>query len=236
MRLDRFISKNTEYGNQEIRQLIACGRVQVDSKVVTSPRVDVTSFTHVVVDSKILQATKPYYFMLHKPKGCVSATKDEKHKTVIDLFNETFKDQLHISGRLDFNTSGLMLLTNDGVWSRSISQPNSNIPKTYLVETEDPITAEYQTTFNQGIYFSYEDITTQPADLEIFTERTARLTIYEGKYHQVKRMFGYFNNKVVGLHRECIGSLALDEQLRAGEYRELTHDELTAFNVRSNEF
>jgi pseudouridine synthase len=145
--------------------------------------------------------------MLHKPMGCVSATSDPQHRTVLDLLPPAWRDDLHIAGRLDFNTTGLMILTNDGQWSRRLTQPQTKLPKVYHVETEDEIGEHYVAKFREGFYFAFEDLTTQPAQLDILGPREARLAIVEGRYHQVKRMFGHFNNKVVGLHRESMGMI-----------------------------
>mgnify|MGYP000330197722 CR=1 FL=1 len=113
-------------------------------------------------------------------------------------------------GRLDLNSEGLLLLTNDGKWSRQLTLPDEEHAKVYLVETAEDIAAETAETFSKGIYFGYEDLTTGPAELELLGERRARLTIYEGKYHQVKRMFHAVGNRVVSLHREKVGPIALD--------------------------
>jgi 16S rRNA pseudouridine516 synthase len=163
---------------------------------------------------------------LHKPAGCVSATRDPQHPTVLDLIHEPDKDELHIAGRLDFNTTGLMLITNDGSWSRRLTQPQTKLPKVYYVETEQDIGPEYAIKFNEGLYFAFEDLTTQPAGLELLEPKCARLSIVEGRYHQVKRMFGHFDNKVLRLHRERMGSLVLDDTLKPGEYRPLTDEEI----------
>ena len=122
-----------------------------------------------------------------------------------------------------------MLITNDGHWSRRLTQPQTKLPKVYYVETEHEITAEYADTFLKGIYFAYEQLTTLPAHLEQLGPRRARLSIVEGRYHQVKRMFGHFNNKVVHLHRERIGPLVLDCQLAPSQYRPLTDAEILLF-------
>jgi len=159
--------------------------------------------------------------MLNKPKGVVSATKDGKHSTVLDLIQHPQKNELHIAGRLDFNTTGLVLLTNDGAWSRKISLPEKKIVKTYYVTLAKPLSHEYTYLFQKGIYFAYENITTQPAHLEILSEYTARLSLVEGKYHQVKRMFGFLKNNVLALHRSSVGNFSLDG-LEVGKSRIIT--------------
>ncbi|WP_278938090.1 pseudouridine synthase [Pseudomonas helleri] len=227
MRVDRFLSNLPQFNRQQARLLLIEKRVRVDGQIVSDPHHDIREFSRIELDEHVLQAGKPArYFMLHKPPGCVSATQDPEHPTVLDLLNEDDKHDLHIAGRLDFNTSGLMLITNDGHWSRHLTQPQTKLPKVYYVETEQDITDAYITRFEQGVYFAYEDLTTLPATLELLGPRSARLSIIEGRYHQVKRMFGYFDNKVVRLHRESIGPLMLDSRLAPGEYRALTPEEV----------
>ncbi len=164
--------------------------------------------------------------MLHKPIGVVSATVDAEHQTVIDLIGDPDKASLHLVGRLDRNTSGLMLLTNDGRWSKILMDPERKVPKVYLVETREPIPPEAVAAFAAGFYFHTEDLTTRPAHLEILGERRARLTIHEGRYHQVKRMFHRIENRVVKLHRESVGSIILSDDLAPGEWRMLHPDEI----------
>ncbi|MDR9862938.1 MULTISPECIES: pseudouridine synthase [Pseudomonas] len=230
MRVDRFLSNLPRYNRQQVRLLLVEKRVRVDGKVVIDPHSEVLQFSRVEVDEEVLQLGKPTrYFMLHKTPGCVSATRDPQHPTVLDLMDEPDKGDLHIAGRLDFNTTGLMLITNDGTWSRRLTQPQTKLPKVYYVETEQDISAEYALKFAEGIYFAFEDLTTQPAQLELLGSRSARLSIVEGRYHQVKRMFGFFNNKVLRLHRESMGPLLLDNALKPGEYRALRTEEIHLF-------
>lgn len=226
-RLDRFISQNSTFKLSDVRLLIAQKRILVDGQVAHSIQQKITQFTHVVLDGLCLQDNQPVYLLLNKPQGVVSATKDLKHSTVLDLLEHPQKSELHIVGRLDFNTTGLVLLTSDGAWSRKISLPETKLPKTYEVTLAERVTTEYIKVFREGIYFAYEDITTQPAELEIVSEYRARLSLVEGKYHQVKRMFGYFQNEVLALHRASVGPLTL-AGLELGQSRELTADELAA--------
>ncbi|MCK3849930.1 MULTISPECIES: pseudouridine synthase [Pseudomonas] len=227
MRVDRFLSNLPRFNRKQVRVLLVERRVTVDGVAVSDPHHEVREFSRVCVDDEVLQAGKPArYFMLHKPQGCVSATADPVHPTVLDWLSEPDKHELHIAGRLDFNTTGLLLITNDGQWSRRLTQPQTKLPKVYLVETEQDIGPEYAATFAAGLYFAFEDLTTQPAELELIGPRTARLSIIEGRYHQVKRMFGHFDNKVIGLHRERMGPLVLDSALARGHYRPLTDDEI----------
>lgn len=227
MRIDRFLSNLPRFNRQQVRLLLVQRRVTVDGVAVHDRHHPVSEFSQVEVDGELLQAARPArYFMLHKPMGCVSATVDPQHPTVLDLLDEPDKHELHIAGRLDFNTSGLLLITNDGQWSRRLTQPSTHLGKRYYVETEQPISDEYATTFQQGIYFAFEDLTTQPAQLDLLTSHSAHLTLVEGRYHQVKRMFGFFQNKVLRLHRETMGPLVLDPALAPGQYRPLRAEEI----------
>ncbi|WP_339483312.1 pseudouridine synthase [Pseudomonas sp. RL_5y_Pfl2_73] len=227
MRVDRFLSNLPRFNRQQVRLLLVERRVRIDGQTVSDPHAPVREFSRVEVDDQVLQAGRPArYFMLHKPPGCVSATRDPQHPTVLDWLDEPDKDDLHIAGRLDFNTTGLMLITNDGTWSRRLTQPQTKLPKVYYVETEQIIAAEYADTFARGLYFAFEDLTTQPAELTLQGPRSARLSIVEGRYHQVKRMFGHFNNKVLRLHRERMGPLTLDAHLEPGQYRALSPEEV----------
>lgn len=225
-RLDRFISQHLQVNRKHVRVMLARGEVLVDGVVARDIDQVVDEFSHIVCNEKVLQALSPVYLMLHKPVGVVSATRDDKHRTVLDLINREDKQQLHLVGRLDLNTSGLLLLTNDGRWSSGLMSPEHKVEKQYLVTLANPITQDYIAAFQEGMYFGYEDITTKPAKLEIVSEYQACVTLTEGRYHQIKRMFGRFRNPVVGLHRESIGKLVLDSQLEAGQSRELTSDEL----------
>ena len=227
MRLDRFLGNLPCYNRQQVRLLLIQRRARVDGEIVTDPLHPVREFSRVEVDEQVHQAGRPTrYLMLHKPAGCVSATHDRQHRTVLDLLPEELRADLHIAGRLDYNTTGLMILTNDGQWSRRLTQPRTKLPKVYRVHTEDEIGVHYIDKFREGFYFAFEDLTTLPAQLDILAPREARLAIVEGRYHQVKRMFGYFQNKVVGLHRERMGPIELDPTLAPGEFRALSSAEI----------
>ncbi|MFG0411710.1 pseudouridine synthase [Pseudomonas sp. NY5710] len=227
MRLDRFLANLPHCNRQQARLMLAQRRVRLDGQVISDPLAEVREFSRVQLDEQLLQAGRPArYLMLHKPAGCVSATQDPQHPTVLELLPAALRADLHIAGRLDFNTTGLMILTNDGQWSRRLTQPATKLPKQYLVETEDEIAEHYVAKFREGFYFAFENLTTQPAQLDILGPRQARLAIVEGRYHQVKRMFGFFDNKVVGLHRESMGAIRLDPGLAPGAFRPLTPEEI----------
>lgn len=230
-RLDRFLRANANINRRHVREVLARGRVSVDGIVATDINQVIDIFSHVTLDDETLQKNQRRYVMLNKPMGVVSATTDKKNKTVIDLLDFDYKEQLHIVGRLDFNSTGLLLLSNDGAWSRDLTSPEGKVAKRYTVGLENPILDSeketYIQTFQNGMYFEFEDITTLPAGLNILDSHTAEVTLIEGRYHQIKRMFGRFNNKVVTLHRDSIGNLSLDERLSQGESRELTVSEVS---------
>lgn len=231
-RLDRFLCKFPQFNKRSVRLLLAQQRVLINDNIETSSDCLIDYFTKVEVDGVVLQNNTPHYVMLHKPIGVVCATTDTKHKTVIDLLENDYKAQLHIVGRLDLNTSGLVLLTDDSRWSERLTQPESKVEKRYIVTLANPINEDYAQAFEQGMYFPYEDITTKPAKFTKLSTFQAEVRLVEGRYHQIKRMFGRFRNPVVALHRHSIGSLALDEQLTVGQNRELTASEVkTIFDL-----
>ena len=214
-------------GRNQARQRVVERRVTVDGVPAAQHDLEVTRFSRVELDGRIVQAPERLlHLMMHKPVGVVSATSDAEHRTVIDLIDDPDKASLHLVGRLDRNTSGLVLLTNNGRWSKPLMDPSRKIPKVYLVETRDPIPAEAIAAFAAGFYFHTEDLTTRPADLEILGERRARLTLHEGRYHQVKRMFHRIGNRVTALHRKSVGGIVLPDELKPGEWRALTPEEI----------
>ena len=233
-RLDRFISCRMGISRRDVRQLLIHGRIAVDNCTASDMNQPIEQFSRVTLDNEVLQANTALYIMLNKPAGVVSATRDVQHKTVVDLLNTEGKEDLHIVGRLDFNSTGLLLLTNDGAWSRRLTSPQYKIAKNYLVTVENPITADYIQAFAQGMHFPYEDIQTQPAQLHISSQFTAEVTLTEGRYHQIKRMFGRFQNPVLALHRTSVGNIVLDPSLAPGESRGLTDTEIGCFQASNN--
>jgi 16S rRNA pseudouridine516 synthase len=236
MKLDRLLAKHDAMGRTRARSLIAAGRVQVDGSVTRWNDHEVDRFKEVALDGGIIQkGRRLLHLMLHKPVGVVSATSDAEHPTVIDLIDDPDRHTLHLVGRLDRNTSGLILLTNDGRWSKPLMAPETKVPKVYLVETRDPIPSSAVEAFAAGFHFHTEDLTTRPAALEILGEREARLTLHEGRYHQIKRMFHRIGNRVAKLHRESIGAISLLPELGPGQWRMLTKEEIAGAAGREPE-
>lgn len=231
-RLDKLLSQHCNVSKGDVRLMLAQKRVLVDGKVAEDIGMRVNKFSQVTLDDALIYGQQAYYIMLHKPVGVVCATIDKQHKTVIDLLDYEFKHELHIVGRLDLNTSGLVLLTNDSRWSEAITSPDKKVEKVYQVTLQNELTQEYIQAFSEGMYFGFEDIITKPAKLEIIDKNIAEVRLTEGKYHQIKRMFGRFRNPVIKLHRSQIGEIFLDSTLSIGESRKLTAAEITAFNCQ----
>jgi 16S rRNA pseudouridine516 synthase len=225
-RLDKFLISHLSLSKREVRLMLAQKRVHVDGQFALDIAAQINKFSLIEIDGNTLQKNDSIYIMLNKPIGVISATKDKSHKTVIDLISHPQKAMLHIVGRLDLNTSGLILLTNDSQWSEKLTQPKSKVAKVYHVTVQNKLTTDYIYAFEQGMYFDYEDITTKPAKLIILSDYTAQVSLTEGRYHQIKRMFGRFQNPVTKLHRSKVGNLSLDPILTVGDSRSLSSEEV----------
>lgn len=227
MKLSRILSNRNGVSRRHANFLIASGRVAVNDVTCRDPAAEVDRFSSVRIDGEIIREAAPcHYLMLHKPAGFLSATLDDTHRTVMELIAPDLREDLHIAGRLDRASTGLLILTNDGRWSRQLTEPRIKIPKVYRVSTAYPISPETPHRFAEGIWFEFEQLTTSPAHLDLLGPCEARVTIYEGRYHQVKRMFHAVSNRVTALHRERVGNIRLDQTLSEGEYRSLTDEEL----------
>lgn len=230
-RLDRFLSQTLPVKLSDVRLLLAQGRVEVDGDLATDISQVIHRFSKVRCDGRVVQARTARYLMLNKPAGVVSATRDDLHRTAIDLLDAPWKDELHIVGRLDIHSTGLLLLTNDGQWSRAVSRPESKLPKRYRVSVARPITETHVKAFADGVYFGYEGIRTRPAGLTILGEFEAEVSLVEGRYHQIRRMFSRLGNEVLSIHRFAVGTLMLDAELAPGQSRELTPTELDSLRA-----
>ncbi|MGJ8686248.1 MAG: pseudouridine synthase [Spongiibacteraceae bacterium] len=228
LRLDRYLATVTDYSRSDAKKLIKAGDVSVDGVVVRDPRQLVSASAELCVKGFALREMAPRYFMLNKPQGCVSATKDRQHLTVLDLLDEDNPEKLHIAGRLDIDTTGLVIITDDGPWSHALTSPHRKCWKTYRVTTAEPIALETAAHFKRGVLLKGEKKPTSPAELEVVSEHCGCLQISEGRYHQVKRMFAEQGNLVTALHRESIGDIILDVSLELGEYRPLTEMEIAS--------
>jgi len=224
-RIDKFLADLNLGSRSQIKEAIKKGRVQVNHTVIKSPDIKVAETDSVMFDNKEVTVQNYFYFMLHKPAGVISATTDEKEKTVLDLIKKPCPKGLFPVGRLDKDTEGLLLITNDGELGHHLSSPRHHIPKTYLVESEIPLSEEAVFQLTEGVDIGEKNLT-KPAKIEEIGECLYHLTITEGKYHQIKRMLQAVDNKVIYLKRIAMGNLTLDPQLEKGKYRELTIDEI----------
>lgn len=229
MRIDKLISNCTPATRREIKLYIKKGQVSVNSKVVSDPGFHVDeNKDEIILCGEKIRYSRYTYLMLNKPDGYISATYDRHYPVVIDLVPEEFAHaKLFPVGRLDIDTHGLLLLTNDGDLAHKLLSPKSHVPKTYYVKSAKPVGKTETNAFEKGITLE-EDFTTQPAIHKIISDDgfESLLTIYEGKFHQVKRMFEALGNEVVYLKRISMGSLTLDKLLAEGECRPLTGEEL----------
>jgi len=229
MRLDKFICDCTGLSRSQAGKVVRQSLVTVNELVVKQPALQLKPQDKVSLDGELLQLVGLRYIMLHKPAGYVCSTDDPDHNTVFSLIDEPLPERLHTVGRLDLDTTGLVLITDDGQWSHKISSPKHHCAKTYRVWLADPVPDSAIALFAEGVMLRGEKVATKPAQLEIVDSHQALLTIHEGRYHQVKRMFAAIGNKVERLHREHIGSLALTTDLAEGEYRFLTTEEVASF-------
>lgn len=232
MRLDKFIAQQLGVSRAIAGREIRGSRVTVDGDIVKDSSFKLLPEHDVEYDGNTLvQQTGPRYFMLNKPQGYVCSTDDPDHPTVLYFLDEPVAHKLHAAGRLDIDTTGLVLLTDDGQWSHRITSPRHHCEKTYRVTLESPISDDTAAQFTAGVQLHNEKSLTKPAQLEVITPTDVRLTLSEGRYHQVKRMFAAVGNRVIELHRERIGDIVLDEDLEPGEYRALTEDEIASIGL-----
>ncbi|GAB2798650.1 16S rRNA pseudouridine(516) synthase RsuA [Halomonas shantousis] len=226
MRLDKFLSDTTELTRTLAKKALHREEVTVDGDVVKNPATQVDENSEVVWLGEPLELVGLRYIMLHKPQGYECTTRRGLHPTVLELIDLPKAERLHAVGRLDVDTTGLVLLTDDGQWSHRVTSPKHRCAKIYHAVLAEPVVPSAVEEFAQGILLDAEEQPTAPAELEILDPYHVRLSLMEGKYHQIKRMFGALGNRVVSLHRERIGPIALDDELAPGEWRELTEEEI----------
>lgn len=233
MRLDKFLANSGVGTRKEVKELLKKRLIKVNDEIVKDGKIHVDENEDTVkYKDEIISYKKFVYIMLNKPNGVISATEDKVHKTVIDLLGDEYRTfEVFPVGRLDIDTEGLLLLTNDGVLSHNLLSPNKHVDKKYYVELEKLLTEMDIAKLEKGV--ELKDFTTKDAKVEIIEngEESDKIRVYitisEGKFHQVKRMFKAVGNEVKYLKRVKMGTLSLDENLKLGEYRELTEDELT---------
>lgn len=220
MTLAQFIAKRTGLGKRHAKKLLETGEVTLNASITTEGTIEIGKFDHITAAGETLQSNTRRIILLHKPAGILSATTDPIHRTVIDLIAEPWAHELHLAGRLDRSTTGLVILTNDSTFSESLTRPQNKIPKTYLVLTDQQIPEEAIAKFRTGMSFEKENTRSQPAIVDLLTETSCRLTIHEGLHHQIKRMFLRFGIRVTSLHRESIGTYTLND-LAPGTWRRI---------------
>lgn len=229
LRVDKLLA-NLSYGSRkEIKKLISQKRIRIDETLVLKPEEKFdTEKNKLYLDGIHINYEEFEYYMLNKPKGYISATEDNIHKTVMELIPSKLKGLAPV-GRLDIDTEGFLLVSNDGKLAHRLISPSNNVPKEYYADIEGRLPEDVQKIFAEGMPLE-KDFTTKPAKLNIISKdaNTAKISliIYEGKFHQVKRMFEYVNCKVTYLKRTSFAGLTLDKNLKLGSVRKLTKEEL----------
>jgi len=225
-RLDKIISSQTIYSRKEIKDLIRSKRVMVNGEVISKADLKVdSSKDEIKIDGNVITIKQYVYLMLNKPKGYISATEDKSMPTVLDLVPEEYRHRdIFPAGRLDKDTTGLMLITDDGAFAHDILSPKKHVKKTYIVTVDIPITMEMVKGFEDGVLLN--DGECKSALLEIIGTYIGRVTLTEGRYHQIKRMFACFGATVIELQRISMGNFYLPDNLPLGCCREFTNEEL----------
>ena len=226
MRLDRFVSNGMSISRREVCGWIRAGRVVVNGAAVREPKVHIVPSTDLVtVDGAALSPPGHLTLMMHKPEGCISATECDEHETVLDHVPEALRRRkLAPIGRLDKDTTGLLLLTTDGGLNHYLAHPKHKVDKAYLARLKGPLPEDAAERFAAGLELA-DGTRCRPAQLEWLEPLVVRVTLYEGRFHQVKRMLGALDGYVIALHRERVGNLLLDPTLAPGQCRVLTEAE-----------
>lgn len=232
IRLDKYLADMSIGTRQEVKKYIRQGRVKINEDIINKPEYKIREDEDKITFDGAPVAYETFeYYMLNKPAGVISATEDKRDKTVLDLIKEKKRKDLFPVGRLDKDTEGLLLITNDGALAHRLLSPKKHVDKCYYAEISGGVTEDDVRVFKERINIGTQEEPewTMPAELKILEKGTVsriRLTIREGKFHQVKRMFLAVGKEVVYLKRERMGALVLDEELAPGEYRKLTDSEL----------
>lgn len=233
IRLDKYLCEMEAGTRSEVKVFIKKGRVTVNGEIAKSPeqKVDETKDT-VTLDGHSFSYQKYFYYMLHKPAGVVTAVRDHHDQTVLDLLVDAPGKDLSPVGRLDKDTEGLLLITNDGALAHRLLSPVKHVPKTYLVHTKKPVTSQMCEKLEAGVEIG-DETPTAPAKTKLLSDTDCGLllTITEGRFHQVKRMLQAVGNEVVYLKRLSMGALVLDETLSKGSWRALTEEEKAQLGV-----
>ena len=224
MRLDKLLSKVGYGSRKEVKKIITEGLVTVNNEIIKRPQTNIDpEQDNIYVENQQIHYTENLYIMMNKPSGYECTTTIEFYPSVLELL-DFYRDDLIIVGRLDVDTEGLLLLTTDGSFSHNLIHGKKKIPKTYHVELKDSFNKKFIEKLEAGI--TLDDGPVQPAQVTQINDKTIHLTIYEGRYHQVKRMMHYCENEVTYLKRLSIGHIQLDSKLNSGEYRFLKSKEI----------
>lgn len=228
IRLDKFVSDSTGLSRQQARKAIFTGTVMVNGAVIKDIGAKVDGTEDITHNGNSLVREEFVYIMMNKPRGVLSASKDKRDVTAVDLVKEDFpRRQLFVAGRLDKTSTGLLLITDDGKFSHDILGPKNHVPKKYLVRVDSPVTDEVINAFKEGVVLA-DGQKMKSADISVSGDRMeCDITLYQGVYHQIKRMLGVYDIGVVSLHRYAVGTLTLPEELGRGEYKKLTKEELS---------
>ncbi len=227
MRIDKFISANTAFSRSEIRLAAKRGKITVNGIIEKAFDKHINPKTDIIkINDNLVTEIGYVYIVINKPAGVISASNDKNKETVVDLLPEKYSHlDLFPVGRLDKDTTGLLIITNDGEFAHKVISPKNDVPKCYLAELDASLDTRLVTEFSKGVTLA-DGTCCKPSVLAIINDNTAKLTITEGKYHQVKRMFGVFGLGVNKLHRLSIGKLHLPEDLEAGEFIEMPSNEV----------
>lgn len=226
IRADKYLSVALGISRTDAKQLLKSGKVYFDDIKVTRGEAKISEDSKVTVNGQPAEYKKYIYIIMNKPEGILSAATDKRVKTVVDILPENLKREgLFPVGRLDKNTTGLLILTNDGDFGHKVTSPKTNTEKCYYAELDGVVLDEYVDLFKEGVTLADGEVC-KSAILEKITETAAYVTVTEGKYHQIKRMFGVVGLGVNKLHRVSIGKLTLPEDLNSGEARELKTQEI----------
>ena len=228
MRLDKFVCKSTELDRKEAVRVINGGEVLVNGQVIQYEATQVHENNQIFLNNQLLKARLFRYILIHKPPNTICSNIDEAYPSIFNCLNLDNVSELHVAGRLDADTTGLVLVTDDGRWSFSIITPSQQCKKVYRVGLSRVVTEDVIGRFARGIELQGESRLTLPAELDIVSPKSVILTINEGKFHQVKRMFSAVGNRVVSLHREQIGDICLDVEI--GKWRYLNDSEVNSFS------
>lgn len=227
MRLDKYVTLCTGMSRKEAKGVISSRRITVNDESVNRPEFQVKENDIIMLSGDALSYQEYEYYMLNKPSGVVSATTDNRDTTVVDILDGVSHKELFPVGRLDKDTEGLLILTNDGALAHRLLSPKHHVDKVYEVSVDEELTSDDVEAFEQGMDIGEKRIT-MPAKLQPLSQCRGLVTIREGKFHQIKRMFEHQGKKVIGLKRIQMGSLVLDENLPTGAYRSLTDAEIAS--------